>query len=112
MSCASTIDISGLTTIWAMIMKEIPFLLVLSSWMSLTPGTEDAVEMISFSMSSGRAVSRSSARLGRDIFMATMMIAMLMQHETIGSRIVHLSPRMMAPPIPMRAPMDESASLL
>ena len=73
---------------------------------------DEAVAMISFSMSSGRDASSSSARLGIAILIAVTAMTTLMTHEAIGSSIVHSCPRMIAPPIPMSEPIEERASLL
>ena len=78
--------------------------------MPFTPWVEVMMSLICCSVCSPKDFSMSSSNGGLNIFTATTNIISPMTTAAMGSSIVHLSPRTIAPPMPMSEPMEEKAS--
>ena len=97
---------------WISIAMLLPMRRVRRWWGWSTSGLVITIDRILSSTSLDNDFSSSSSTHGFTRSMATFIIKTLTMNAAMGSSTLHLSPKNIAPAIPMSVPIDENASLL
>ena len=109
--CASVSDNSPFNLMCTSMAIWFPMRRVRKWWGELTSGKESIIDRIFSSVWTGRELSNSSSTQGLSSCIETFMIKKLTIIAAKGSNTLQFSPRRIAPPIPTKVPIEESASL-